>query len=218
MTDPNSAGPCARTMWRAGLALGLTLVALSPGVGQPAKPADLSDFSLEELMSLRVTSVSGREQKLSRAAASVHVITAEDIRRSTANNIPDLLRLVPGVNVEQIDANAWAVSIRGFADRYANKVLVLIDGRSVYSPVFSGVMWDSVDIPLEDIDRIEIIRGPGGTVWGANAVNGVINILTRSAESTPGGLISVGAGSEQRGNTFVRYGGIIGQKGAYRAF
>jgi iron complex outermembrane receptor protein len=124
------------------------------------------------------------------------VINQEDIRRSGATNIPDLLRMAPGVDVAQIDANTWAISIRGFNDRYANKVLVLIDGRTVYTPTTSGVYWDQLDVPLEDIDRIEVIRGPGGTVWGANAVNGVINIITKSAKDTQGGVVSAGAGSQ----------------------
>jgi iron complex outermembrane receptor protein len=118
------------------------------------------------------------------------VISQEDIRRSGATNIPDLLRMVPGIHVAQLDANIWAISIRGFTDRYGDKVLVLIDGRSVYTPLTSGVNWDQQDVPLEDIDRIEVIRGPGGTVWGANAVNGVINIITKSAKATQGGLAS----------------------------
>src|SRR5271169_4420579 len=112
-------------------------------------------------------------------------------------NIPDLLRMVPGVDVARLDANAWAISIRGFNFRYSDKVLVLIDGRSVYTPGFSGVYWDQQDVPLEDIDRIEVIRGPGGTVWGANAVNGVISIITKSARETQGGLVSAGGGSQE---------------------
>ncbi len=156
---------------------------------QPTNP-DLSQASLEDLMNIQVTSVSKKEQKLSKTGAAIFVITQDDIRRSGATNIPDLLRLAPGVDVARVDANQWAISIRGFNDQYANKVLVLIDGRSVYSPSFSGVFWDMVDVPLEDIDRIEVIRGPGGTVWGANAVNGVINIITKSAAATKGGLIS----------------------------
>ena len=169
-------------------------------------------------MNIEVTSVSKKEQKLSQAAAAVFVISQEDIRRSGATNIPDLLRMVPGIHVAQLDANIWAISIRGFTDRYGDKVLVLIDGRSVYTPLTSGVNWDQQDVPLEDIDRIEVIRGPGGTVWGANAVNGVINIITKSAKATQGGLASASGGSQEFAQGLLQYGGTIGQKGAYRIF
>jgi iron complex outermembrane receptor protein len=199
----------------------LVLVAAVAGascLAQQQPIPDLSQASLEDLMNIEVTSVSKKEQKLSKTGAAIFVITQEDIRRSGATNIPDLLRLAPGVDVARIDANRWAISIRGFDDQFANKVLVLIDGRSVYNPSFSGVFWDMVDVPLEDIERIEVIRGPGGTVWGANAVNGVINIITKSAGSTQGGLISAGTGSEDRADALVQYGGQAGQDGDYRVF
>ncbi|MGA2879301.1 MAG: TonB-dependent receptor [Bryobacteraceae bacterium] len=179
---------------------------------------DLSQSSLEDLMNIQVTSVSKKEQKLSKTGAAIFVITQEDIRRSGATNIPDLLRMVPGVNVAQIDASNWAISIRGFNDRYADKVLVLIDGRSVYSPDFGGVEWDEQDVPLEDIERIEVIRGPGGTVWGANAVNGVISITTKNAKATPGGLVTAGGGTQESASGLVQYGGSAGADGAYRIF
>src|SRR5580692_8277687 len=175
---------------------------------------DLTKASLEELANIQVTSVSKKEQALSKAGAAVFVITQEDIRRSGMMNIPDLLRMVPGVNVARLDSNAWAISIRGFNSRYSNKVLVLIDGRSVYSEVFSGVYWDQQNVPLEDIDRIEVIRGPGGTVWGANAVNGVINIITKNAGDTKGGLVRTGGGSQDTAGGLAQYGGEIGQAGA----
>jgi iron complex outermembrane receptor protein len=175
-------------------------------------------MSLEDLMNVQVTSVSKKEQTLSRTGAAAYVITQEDIRRSGMTNLPDLLRLAPGVNVARVTANTWAVSIRGFNDRYSNKVLVLIDGRSVYTPGFSGVFWDQQSVPLEDIDRIEIIRGPGGTVWGANAVNGVINIITKRARDTQGGLVSLGTGSRDSARGLIRYGGKAGSKGFYRVF
>jgi iron complex outermembrane receptor protein len=190
--------------------------ALGPAQTPTAK--DLAQTSLEDLMNIEVTSVSKKEQKLSQVGAAVFVITQEDIRRSGSTNIPDLLRMVPGIHVAQIDANIWAISIRGFTDRYGDKVLVLIDGRSVYSPLTSGVNWDQQDVPLEDIDRIEVIRGPGGTVWGANAVNGVINIITKSAEATRGGLVMASAGSQESLQGLLQYGGTMGQKGAYRVF
>jgi iron complex outermembrane receptor protein len=179
---------------------------------------ELIHARLEDLMDMEVTSVSKKEEKLSDAAAAIYVITQDEIRRSGATNIPDLLRMVPGVNVARINVNVWAISIRGFNNRYANKVLVLIDGRSVYSPSFSGVVWDAHDVPFEDVERIEVIRGPGGTAWGANAVNGVINIITKSAMSTKGGVIQAGVGSETRADTLVRYGDSIGARGAYRVF
>ncbi len=186
--------------------------------GQQPKDPDLSQVSIEDLMNISVTSVSKKEQMRSKTGAAIFVITQDDIRRSGATNIPDLLRLAPGVDVARVDANRWAISIRGFNDQHANKVLVLIDGRSVYSPSFSGVFWDMVDVPLEDIDRIEVIRGPGGTVWGANAVNGVINIITMSAQGTKGGFVSAGTGSQDRADTLLQYGGQIGQDGDYRVF
>ncbi len=145
-------------------------------------------------MNVQVVSVSKKEQKLAKTGAAIFVITQEDIRRSGATNIPDLLRMVPGVDVARVDHSTWAISIRGFNGVYANKVLVLIDGRSVYHPSYSGVMWYAQDVPLEDLERIEVIRGPGGTVWGANAMNGVINVITKSANDTPGGLIVAGGG------------------------
>jgi len=193
--------------------LGGALVSLA----QTASP-DLADASLEDLMNIQVTSVSRKEQSMSKVGAAVFVITQDDIRRSGATNIPDLLRLAPGVDVARIDANQWAISIRGFNDQYANKVLVLIDGRTVYNLTFSGVYWDMQDVPLEDIERIEIIRGPGGTVWGANAVNGVINIITKGATATQGGLISAGTGTQDHADALVQYGGCIGQDGTYRVF
>ena len=168
-------------------------------------------------MNIQVTSVSKKEQKLAKTGAAIFVITQEDIRRSGATNIPDLLRMAPGVDVARIDANHWAISIRGF-DLFADKVLVLIDGRTVYVDSASNVYWDQQDVPLEDIDHIEVIRGPGGTVWGANAVNGVINIITKNAKATQGGLVTAGSGSEVTADGLVQYGGKIGSKGAYRAF
>jgi iron complex outermembrane receptor protein len=172
---------------------------------------------LEDLMNVQVVSVSRKEQKLAKTGAAVFVITQDDIHRSGAANIPDVLRMAPGVNVARIDANAWAISIRGFNSRYSDKILVLIDGRSIYSPAFSGVYWDQIDVPLEDIERIEVIRGPGGTVWGANAVNGVINIITMSSKSTQGALVVAEAGSQESGS-LVQYGGTAGAAGTYRAF
>lgn len=178
----------------------------------------LADASLEQLLNTPVTSVSKKEEKLARTAAAVFVISQDEIRRSGAASLPDVLRMVPGVDVAQIDANAWAITIRGFNSRYSSKLLVLVDGRSVYTPSFSGVYWDQLDLPLEDIERIEVIRGPGATVWGANAMNGVINIITKSSKATKGGLAEVTAGSGIQPVSMVRYGDTVGSSGTYRAF
>ena len=154
---------------------------------------DLGDKSIEDLMNIEITSASKTEQKLSRTASAVFVITAEDIRQSNATNIPDLLRMVPGIDVAQINANTWAISARGLNSRFSNELLVMLDGRSVYTPTFGGVFWDVLDLPLEDIERIEVIRGPGASVWATNAVNGVINIITQKASDTPGAMVVAGA-------------------------
>lgn len=169
-------------------------------------------------MNIEVTSVSKTEQKLSQAAAAIFVITQEDIRRSGATNIPDLLRMVPGLDVSQINANDWAISARGFNQQFSNKLLVLIDGRTVYTPLLGGVNWDTQDVPLEDIDRIEVIRGPGATIWGANAVNGVINVVTKDATGTKGGLISGSGGTEGQSFGTVQYGGGLGTRTNFRIF
>lgn len=200
------------------LARRLAVVAVLTPLPGMTQQHDLSQASLEDLMNIQVTSVSKKEQKLSKVGAAVFVINQGEIRRSGATNIPDLLRMVPGVDVAQIDASNWAISIRGFNDRYASKVLVLVDGRTVYSPDFGGVEWDEQDVPLEDIERIEVIRGPGGTVWGANAVNGVISITTKNAKATEGGLVTAGGGSQESAGGMAQYGGNLGTDGAYRIF
>jgi iron complex outermembrane recepter protein len=151
--------------------------------GESKQTLNLTEFSLEELLAIEVVSVSGKSERAHAAAAAVYVITAEDIRRSGATNIPELLRVVPGITVGRIDANKWAVSSRGFNGRFASMLQVLVDGRSIYSPMFSGVYWEAGEVPLNSIERIEVIRGPGATIWGTNAVNGVINIITRNTES-----------------------------------
>ena len=183
-----------------------------------ADPAHLADLSVEQLLNVKVTSVARREEAVSQSAAAIFVITQDDIRRSGATNIPELLRLAPGLDVAQVDPHTWAISARGFNDVFANKLLVLIDGRSVYTPLFSGVYWDVQDVMLEDLDRIEVIRGPGAALWGANAVNGVINIITKRASETQGGLLSAGGGSEERGLAAFRYGGKLGDDLHYRVF
>src|ERR1700747_2308611 len=182
------------------------------------KVPDVTSMSVEDLMNLQVTSVSKHKEKLADAAAAIFVLTQEDIRRSGARSIPEALRLAPGVEVARIDENKWAITSRGFNGRFANKLLVLIDGRSVYTPLFSGVYWNVQDTLLEDVDRIEIIRGPGATLWGANAVNGVINIITKEAKDTQGGLLTAGGGNELQGFAATRYGGKIGAGTYYRAY
>jgi iron complex outermembrane recepter protein len=182
------------------------------------KPADLTDKSIEDLMNIKVTSVSKTEQTLSRAASAVFVITPDAIRRSGATNIPDLLRMVPGLDVARINANTWAVSARGFNGRFSNELLVLLDGLSVYTPTFGGVFWDVLDLPLNNIERIEVIRGPGGSVWGANAVNGIINIITRKASETQGALLVAGDGNVDQGFGIAQYGGRAGKSTDYRVY
>jgi iron complex outermembrane receptor protein len=190
---------------------------LADQVSQNETSGDLYQISLESLMNMEVTSVSKREQKLSQAAAAIFVINQDDIRRSGALNIPDLLRMVPGLDVAQINANTWAISARGFNYQFSNKLLVLIDGRTVFTPSQDGVNWDTQDVPLEDIERIEVIRGPGATVWGSNAVNGVINVITKSAADTQGTLVTVGGGTENRAFGAVQNGGMFGDM-SYRVF
>jgi iron complex outermembrane receptor protein len=200
------------------------LIAADSALGQMAAEGggkggrDLTELSLDELVNLKVTSVSKKPEKLAQAPAAIAVITGEDIRRSGVTTIAEALRLAPGLEVARVDSITWAISSRGFNDLFANKLLVLMDGRSVYTPLFSGVYWDVQDTLLEDIDRIEVIRGPGAALWGANAVNGVINITTKSAKETQGGLITGGAGTEERGFGSVRYGGQINDQAWYRVY
>ncbi len=177
--------------------------------GQTSLP-DFSNLSLDELANIKVTSFTNKEQKLSQVAGAVYVITREQIERSGLTSVPELLRLAPGVDVGQANGDQWSVSIRGTEGVYTNKLLVLIDGRSIYSPVFSGVYWD-IGMPLlDEIDRIEVIRGPGATIWGANAVLGVINIITKNARDTHGTTITAGGGSSERAFGSASMGGTAG--------
>lgn len=180
--------------------------------------ADLSQMNLEQLSKIEVTSVSKKEQKLGDTASAVYVITQEDIRNSGATSLPEVLRMVPGLDVAQINGSRWAVSARGFASQYEDKMLVLIDGRTVVDPLFTGVFWNEQDLMLEDINRIEVIRGPGATLWGSNAVNGVINVITKSSRDTQGALLTAGAGDQQRMFGAVRYGGKLGKSVSYRLY
>ena len=206
--------------WGVALAvLGLFAPIASAQTEQAVRPpTELKKLSLEELFEMEVTSVSKKPEKLSETAAAVHVVTDEDIRRSGARSIPEALRDIPGVEVARVDSRQYAITARGFNSTTANKLLVLMDGRSLYTPLYSGVFWDAQDTLMEDIAQIEVIRGPGATVWGANAVNGVINIISKSAEQTQGLLVTGGGGNEERGFTSVRYGGQLGPNAYFRVY
>ncbi|MBU1233158.1 MAG: TonB-dependent receptor [Proteobacteria bacterium] len=184
----------------------------------PVSAKDLGVLSLNELLDLEVISVAKVPEKVTDTPAAIYIITQEDLRRNGVQSIPEALRMVPGLHVYQIDANKWAVSARGYASRFANKMLVMIDGRTVYSTLFSGVFWDVQDVMLEDIDRIEVVRGPGGTLWGANAVNGVINIISKDSADTQGGLVSVQAETSASGEISTRYGGWLNDRVSYRLY
>jgi len=175
---------------------------------------DELDMTLEDLMSVKVTSVSKKPQNISDSAAAIFVITERDLMRSGATSIPEALRMVPGIHVGRIDSNKWAVTSRGFNNRFTKKLLVMIDGRAVYTPGFSGVYWEVQDLVLEDVERIEVIRGPGASLWGANAVNGVINIITKSAADTIGGMLTAGGGNIEKAFGSARYGAALG-RGVY---
>src|SRR5450755_3138430 len=167
-------------------------------LGSPT--GELTNLSVDELFKLQVTSVGRKAQQLSKAPAAIFVLTAEDIRRSGATCIPEALQWVPGLTVLHLDGRSWVVSARGGARLYSDKILVMIDGRSLYTPLFSGVIWDSIDVPLVDIEQIEVVRGPGAVMWGPNAVNGVINIITKRAKATKGAVVSVATGNELHGS------------------
>ena len=193
-----------------------SLVAAAQGTQNA--PTDLSNASLEQLMQIEVTSASKKSETLSNAPAAIYVITGEAIRRGGFSSVPDALRMVPGLYVAQQSAHVWLVSARGFSNQFNYNMLVLVDGRVVYTPTFGGVYWDVQDPPLEDIDRIEVIRGPGGALWGANAVNGVINIITKSAAETQGPQASTSAGINEGYASRVHYGGAVGDAFHYRLY
>ncbi len=206
-------GRCLRVLMSQGVAI---LCAATTGAQQ--QPTDLTKIKIEDLMNIEVTSASKKEQKLSRVAAAIFVITQEDVRRSGSTNIPDLLRMVPGLYVAQINGSTWAIGSRGFNQQFSNKLLVMIDGRIVYTPNFAGVYWDTLDVPLEDIERIEVIRGPGGSIWGVNAVDGVISIFTKKASDTAGGMVEAEGGNQIQGAGTMQYGGKLGKDTDYRVF
>ena len=214
-----------RSAWR--LALVVAPLAACIGAALPARAADglsvaantdLTALSLNELLNIEVTSVSKRAQPLADSAAAVYVLTGEDIRRAGVHSLPEALRLVPGLEVAQADAHNYIITARGFNTFFEDKLLVMIDGRSVYTPLFSGVFWDTPDTYLNDIDRIEVIRGPGAALWGANAVNGVINIITRSAADTKGLVAQASGGNAERVYGAARYGGSLGTGAALRLY
>jgi iron complex outermembrane receptor protein len=179
---------------------------------------EIKKLSVEELMGIRVSLAARTPQPITQSASAIQVITGDEIKRSGATNIPDALRLLPNIQVAQLNAGSWIIGVRGFNTVFANKLLVMIDGRTIYTPLFGGVIWDLQNVLMEDIDRIEVVSGPGGTLWGANAVNGVINIVTKKAQQTQGGYISLKAGKFLRDNVEARYGGNIGKKIQYKVY
>ncbi len=183
-----------------------------------ANQNELINLNVEDLLNIEVTSVSKKAKSLNDSPAAIFVITQDDIKRIGATSIPEALRLSPGLDVSRIDANKWAISARGFNGRFSNKLLVLIDGRNTYTRAFAGVYWENQDVMLEDVDRIEVIRGPGATLWGANAVNGVINIITKHSKETQGGLLVAGGGTEDQGFGAFRYGGKLSSDTTARAY
>jgi iron complex outermembrane receptor protein len=197
----------------------MLLLFASPGAQASQQHVhDITELDLEDLLNIEITSVSRRTQSVSDAATAVYVITAEDIRRTGVTTLPDALRLAPGVHVMQMDGNKWAIGIRGFTGRFSSKLLVMIDGRSIYSPIFAGVHWEANDVLLEDIDRIEVIRGPGATMWGSNAVSGVINIITKPVRETQGVVATAGGGNQEGGFGSARFGGAVGSQLQYRFY
>jgi iron complex outermembrane receptor protein len=208
------------TVWRKRYIF-LLCIALNTGTAAAAyeaqPSADFSSLDIEDLANIQISSVSRKKESLSDAAAAVFVITSEDIRRSGYTSIPEVLRLAPNLQVARVDASQYAITARGFNGTAANKLQVLIDGRTVYTPLFSGVFWDVQDVLLEDVERIEVISGPGGALWGSNAVNGVINIITRNSRDTQGTMISAGVGSMENGAA-VRYGGKVNEDTTFRLY
>jgi len=208
----------ARRLRPAWLLAGAFVCALTHADEPTVSTAELKKLSVEELMDVEVTSVSRRPEKLSETASAIQVITGQDIQQSGAQSIPEALRLADNLQVAQKNSHDWSISARGFNTDLANKLLVLVDGRTVYTPLFSGVFWDMQDYPLEDVDRIEVISGPGGTLWGANAVNGVINVITRSARDTQGLYLDGGGGSHWEESFTARYGGTLAPDVSFRVY
>jgi iron complex outermembrane recepter protein len=183
-----------------------------------AQMEELLEVGFEELAEITLTTASRKKQNLTDAPAAAYVISSEEIRRSGMKSIPELLRMVPGLDVARINNSTWAITSRGFNAQYSNKLLVLMDGRTIYSPLFAGVFWDVQDVMVDNIERIEVIRGSGGSLWGANAVNGVINIITKNSADTQGGLVSMGMGNVDKSRGAARYGGKVGKKSTFRFY
>jgi iron complex outermembrane recepter protein len=200
------------------LALNACFLGFACGQHVGAPTDDLDKISVDELFKVQVTSVGRKAQQLAKAPAAVFVLTAEDIRRSGATSIPEALQWVPGLTVLRVDGRSWVISARGSARLYADKILMMIDGRSLYMPLFSGVIWDAVDVPMETIERIEVVRGPGAVMWGPNAVNGVINIITRKAQDTKGATVSAAAGNQLAGAAGASWSARAGDRLAYRVW
>lgn len=196
----------------------LAVLSVLPVYSLSAQELDYFSLQPDELLNAEVISASRKSEKVADVPSAVYVITQEDIQRSGVTTIPEALRLAPGVSVAQVDSNSWAVSIRGFNSVLANKILVLMDGRTVYNPLFAGTYWELRDYMLEDIERIEVVRGPGGAIWGANAVNGVINIITKKSKDTQGNLITALYGNQEQGTVSARHGGEFGPENYYRAY
>jgi iron complex outermembrane receptor protein len=205
-------------LFNRGALLGLLAVGSVCHGAEAPGPTDLTELPLESLLQMEVSLVSRTPEKLSSSPAAIAVVTQEDIRRSGSTSIEEALRLVPGLQVARVDAGQWAITARGFNDVFANKLLLLQDGRTLYTPLFSGVFWDVQGTMMEDIERIEVVRGPGAALWGANAVNGVINIITKSARETQGLLLAAGGGTEERAFASVRYGARISEHAYFRVY
>jgi len=191
----------------------------SPPIPPPQTPIDtLANLSLEKLLEVEVETVSKHKQLATETAAATTVLTNEDLIRAGVRSLPEALRLVPGINVAQVDASRWAISARGFNGLFADRILILIDGRSVYSPLYGGVFWIDQDLMIEDVRQIEVVRGPGGALWGANASNGIINVITKNSKETKGTILSVGVGSETKLSTAARYGAALSEDTSWRAY
>ncbi|HLK14395.1 MAG TPA: TonB-dependent receptor [Fimbriimonadaceae bacterium] len=216
---PNAFGCNSMITKRLALLAGISMLAGSAfATDGGQKPKDIANMSLEDLLKVEVTTAGKEAQPYQKVPAAIYVVTAEEIRRSGARNIPEALQLVPGVHVAQLSADQWQISIRGFESHYVDKLLVLIDGRSVYNTTFSGVYWDTQETIMDDIDRIEVVRGPGGSLWGTNAVNGIVNVITKKASATQGTLVSVRSSTVAPWETSVRSGGQFGSAGFFRVY